>query len=71
MAKVNFEDLLSNVVSAKYWFNEDSEAFTGNGTDFANGTTFEDYGYYKVLVVNGVGLEKELTFSLNKDSLKR
>ncbi len=71
VAKVNFEDLLSNVVSAKYWFNEDSEAFTGNGTDFANGTTFEDYGYYKVLVVNGVGLEKELTFSLNKDSLKR
>lgn len=71
VAKVNFEDILSGVVSAKYWYNANSESFTGNGTDFANGTIFENYGYYKVLVTNGVGLQKELTFSLNKDSLKR
>lgn len=71
VAKVNFEDLLSGVVSAKYWYNPNSETFTGNGADFANGTIFEDYGYYKVLVENGVGLQKELTFLLNKDSLTR
>ena len=71
VAKVNFEDILSGVVSAKYWYNANSESFTGTGTDFTDGTIFENYGFYKVLVTNGVGLQKELTFSLNKDSLRR
>lgn len=71
VAKVNFEDLLSGVVSAKYWYNASSSSFSGNGTDFANGTIFENYGYYKILVTNGVGLQKEITFTLNKDSLTR
>jgi len=70
VAKVNFEDLLG-VVSAKYWYNANSESFTGNGTDFADGTIFEQYGYYKVVVMNEVGLTKELTFTLNKNSLER
>lgn len=71
IAIVKYEDLLSGVVSAKYWYNSNSETFTGDGTDFANGTIFEDYGYYKILAENGVGLKKELTFILNKDSLVR
>lgn len=71
VAKVTFEDLLSGVTSAKYWYNENSNQFSGNGTDFTNGTVFERYGNYKVVVVNSVGLEKELTFTLNKDSLRR
>lgn len=71
VAKVNFQDLLSGVVSAKYWYNANSETFSGNGTDFADGTIFESYGFYKVTVINGVGLEKTITFVLNKDSIKR
>lgn len=71
VAKVTFEDLLSGVVSAKYWYNASGENFTGNGTDFLDGIIFENYGYYKVVVVNGVGLQKEMTFTLNKDSLTR
>ena len=71
VAKVTFEDLLSGVVSAKYWYNDNNNQFSGNGTDFTNGTVFERYGNYKVVVVNSVGLEKELTFTLNKDSLVR
>lgn len=71
VAKVTFEDLLSGVTSAKYWYNASSNQFTGNGTDFSNGTVFEKYGNYKVVVVNSVGLEKELIFTLNKDSLVR
>ena len=71
VAKVNFQDLLSGVVSAKYWYNASSESFSGNGTDFSDGTIFEKYGYYKVVVENGVGLEKTITFVLNKDSVKR
>ena len=71
VAKVTFEDVLSGVVSAKYWYNDNNNQFSGNGTDFTNGTVFERYGNYKVVVVNSVGLEKELTFTLNKDSLVR
>jgi len=71
VAKVNFEDLLSGVVSAKYWYSASSNQFTGNGTDFSSGTVFEKYGNYKVVVVNNVGLEKELIFTLNEDSLRR
>ncbi len=71
IAKVTFEDLLSGVVSAKFWYNASSQSFSGNGADFSNGTIFENYGYYKIVVTNGVGLEKELTFLLNKDSVKR
>lgn len=71
VAKVTFEDLLSGVASAKYWYNANGENFVGSGADFSNGTVFEDYGYYKVVVVNGVGLQKEMTFILNKDSLTR
>lgn len=71
VAKVNFADLLSGVVSAKYWYNGSSENFSGSGTDFVDGTVFEKYGYYKITVINGVGLEKTVTFSLNKNSLTR
>lgn len=71
VARVTFSDLLSGVISAKYWYNASSQNFSGNGTDFADGTVFENYGYYKVIVTNGVGLEKELIFTLNKDSLVR
>lgn len=71
VAKVTFEDLLSGVTSAKYWYNASSNQFSGNGTDFSNGTVFEKYGNYKVVVVNSLGLEKELVFTLNKDSLVR
>lgn len=70
VAKVTYEDLLSGVVSAKYWYNANSESFSGSGTNFSNGTVFENYGYYKVTVINGVGLEKTITFTLNKDSVK-
>lgn len=71
IAKVTFEDLLSEVVSAKYWYNASGPNFTGDGTNFLSGNIFENYGYYKVVVTNGVGLEKEITFVLNKDSLTR
>lgn len=71
IAVVRYEDLLSNVQSAKYWYNSDTENFTGNGQEFENNKIFEDYGYYKVVVTNGVGLQKELVFTLNKDSIKR
>ncbi len=71
IAIVKYEDLLSGVQSAKVWYNAVSEDFTGEGTDFENNQKFEDYGYYKVEVTNGVGLKKELTFTLNKDSLIR
>ena len=71
VAQVKFEDLLSGVQSAKYWFNSSSESFTGDGTNFENNKIFEDYGFYKVLVTNNVGLTKELTFELNKNSVKR
>ncbi|MBQ7411155.1 MAG: MucBP domain-containing protein [Clostridia bacterium] len=71
VAKVTFEDLLSGVKSAKYWYNESSEEFTGDGTEFENNKIFEEYGYYKVIVENNVGLTKELIFSLNKESLVR
>ena len=69
VAVVNFEDLVSGVVSAKYWYNSSSQSFSGNGTNFSNGTVFENYGYYKVVVTNGVGLQKELTFVLDKNSV--
>lgn len=71
IAKVTFEDLLSGVSTAKYWYNSTEENFTGDGTDFENNTIFEDYGFYKIEVINNVGLKRELIFSLNKDSLKR
>lgn len=70
VAVVNYRDLLSGITSAKYWYNANSESFNGNGTDFADGQVFENYGYYRIVVVNGVGLQKELTFTLNKDSVK-
>lgn len=71
IAKVTFEDLLSGVSSAKYWYNSTAETFTGDGLEFENNAIFEDYGFYKVEVINDVGLKRELIFSLNKDSLKR
>ena len=71
VAKVTFEDSISGVVSAKYWYNANSESFSGEGAEFINGTVFEKYGYYKVVVENSVGLKKELTFVLNSESLKR
>ena len=71
VAIVNYEDLLSGVKSAKYWYSEIENNFTGDGTDFENHKMFEDYGFYKVVVTNNVGLVKEITFSLNKDSLVR
>lgn len=71
VAQVKFEDLLSGVQSAKYWFNSSEETFIGDGTSFENNKVFEEYGYYKIVVINNVGLTKELTFVLNKDSVKR
>lgn len=71
VAKVTFEDLLSGVISAKYWYHENAEEFTGEGIEFGNGSVFEKYGYYRVVVRNGVGLEKEVKFLLNKDSFIR
>lgn len=71
VAKVTFEDLLSGVVSAKYWYNSSSQNFSGNGSNFSNGTVFENYGYYKIVVTNKVGLQKTLTFTLNKNSFVR
>ena len=69
VAIVNYKDLLSGITSAKYWYNANSESFNGNGTDFADGTIFESYGYYKIVVTNTVGLTKTITFTLNKDSV--
>lgn len=71
IAIVNYEELLSGILSAKFWYNENSEDFSGDGTDFENNRKLEDYGYYKVIVINGVGLQKEITFLLNRDSIKR
>lgn len=71
IAQVIFEDLLSGVKSAKYWYNSSVEEFTGDGFDFENNKIFEDYGYYKIIVENNVGLKKELIFILNKDSFVR
>lgn len=71
VARVTFSDLLSGVISAKYWYNASSQNFSGAGTDFTDGTVFENYGYYKVIVMNGVGLQRGLIFTLNKDSLVR
>lgn len=70
-AKVSFEDLLSGVVLAKYWYNETEENFGGEGTDLENNMIFQKYGYYKIMVENGVGLKKEIYFALNQDSVKR
>lgn len=70
-AKVSFGDLLSGVVSAKYWYNETEENFAGEGTSFENNTVFEKYGHYKIVAENGVGLKKEIIFILNQDSVKR
>ena len=69
--QVNFEDLLSGVVSAKFWYSTEENNFSGEGTEFGNMTVFEKYGYYKFEVVNGVGLKRELKLTLNKDSLTR
>lgn len=71
VAKVRFEDLLSDVVLAKYWYNSENENFTGEGSNFENGAIFEDYGYYKIMVQNSVGLKNENIFILDKNSLKR
>lgn len=68
---VNYEDLLSGVVSAKYWYSTEENNFVGDGTDFENGKIFETYGYYKFVVTNGVGLQREVKLTLNKDSVIR
>ena len=65
---VNYEDILSGIASAKYWFNAYTNNFSGEGTDFESGTIFEDYGYYKVIAINGLGLQREVEFELNSDS---
>lgn len=69
VAVVNYKDLLSGVQSAVYWYNANSESFSGSGTSFNDGKVFYDYGYYKVTVTNGVGLTKTITFDLNKNSV--
>lgn len=71
VAQVKYEDLLSGIQSAKYWFNTTGENFSGEGINFENNQIFEEYGYYKIEVINNVGLKKELVFILNKDSVKR
>lgn len=69
VAIVNYKDLLSGVQSAVYWYNNNSNSFNGTGKSFSDGTVFEDYGYYKVTVINNVGLSKTITFTLDKDSV--
>lgn len=69
IAKVTFEDLLSGVESAKYWYNSSEENFIGDGENFENNAIFEDYGFYKIIVTNGVGITKELIFQLDKNSV--
>lgn len=69
VAVVNYQDLMSGVVSAKYWYNESSNSFSGSGSNFNDGDKFEKYGYYKITVTNGVGISKTITFTLNKDSI--
>ena len=69
IAVVNYEDLLSGVQSAVYWYNANSDSFDGNGESFEDGKVFEDYGFYKVTVTNGVGLTKTMTFVLDKNSV--
>ena len=59
------------VESAKYWYNSSQESFSGDGTSFENNKVFEQYGYYKVIVENSVGLTKEITFKLDANSYKR
>ena len=71
VAKITFEDLLSGVKSAKYWYNASQENFTGNGTSFENNKIFEQYGYYKIIVENNVGLTKEIIFKLDANSYTR
>lgn len=70
VAEVNYDDLLSGIEFAKYWYSEDSN-FIGEGIDFEDGTIFEKYGYYKIVVKNGTGLKKEVEFELNKKSVSR
>jgi len=65
VAVVKYEDLLSGVISAKYW----KDDFSGSGADFENGKIFEEYGDYKVTVTDKVGLNKTITFSLNDNSI--
>ncbi len=69
VAVVNYKDLLSGIISAKYWYNENGENFSGNGMNFEDGKIFEEYGFYKIVVTNSVGLTKTVTFSLNKESI--
>lgn len=71
VAVVKYENLLSGVQNAKYWYNESSETFESAATDFQNNKKFENYGYYKIEAINGVGVKKKITFTLNKDSLVR
>lgn len=71
VAIVNYSDSLSGIKSAKYWYNANSNTFTGNGYDLTNNKLFTAYGYYKVVVENDAGLKKEYSFTLNKDSKTR
>ena len=71
IAQVSYEDLLSNITSAKYWYNANENTFSGAGSDLENGAIFENYGYYKIVVENELGLSKELVFELSKNSFTR
>lgn len=71
VAQVTFEDLLSGVKLAKYWYNSSEESFSGSGISFENNKVFEEYGYYKILVESNVGLTKEIIFKLDVNSYKR
>lgn len=64
VARVTFSDLLSGVTSAKYWYNASSQNFSGVGTDFTDESVFEEYGYYKVVVTNGVRIRKGIDFCI-------
>jgi hypothetical protein len=64
--KIEYYDDLK-VKSAKYWFNETSKEFSGNGTDFASGISFNKSGWYKVLVEDLYSHQTEYVFVLDKE----
>lgn len=69
VAEINFEDSLSGIKNAVYWYNPNKEEFIGEGIELTNGQVFENYGYYKVMVTNGVDSKKSQVFILNEDVL--
>lgn len=71
VAVVNYFDNISEIKSAKYWYNPNANVFEGEGSELSNYKLFKDYGYYKVVVTNVNNLTKEYKFTLNKNSIVR